>query len=141
MPPNVAGTAIVPSYYPAHCRAYNSYLQRLKPRPRAAPPRATAPPAPAHLLGYHLRIAPPVLRVASQPVGNQVRVLDESAVVADHARNQEPPVRNFHILPNPPVGLVHWVRRLQRITLSIDLQNYVHNVAQRNVVFVRAVVA
>src|SRR5687767_10253314 len=50
-------------------------------------------------------------RVADQALGDQLRVLDEVAEVADYARNQQLPLGQLHVLPDPPLVLVARVGR------------------------------
>ena len=73
------------------------------------------------------------------PLGHQLRMLDQIGRVADHARQDHLAVRQLDVVPQLPFVLVAHVGRLERIALRLDLQHQVDDVLERQVVGVRAV--
>ena len=68
-------------------------------------------------------------------------MLDEVAVVSDHARHEDLSGRELDVLPHPPLVLVTGVRGLDRISVGPHLQNQVHDIAKRDIVPVRTMIA
>jgi len=79
--------------------------------------------------------------VSDQPFGDQFRVLNEVARVADNSWHKRLPVRQLVILPHMPLVLMAGIGGLDRIAFGVYREDVVENVPKRNVVFVRTVVA
>ena len=75
------------------------------------------------------------------PLGDQLRMLDQIGRVADHARQDHLAVRQLDVVPQLPFVLVAHVGRLERIALRLDLQHQADDVLERQVVGVRPVPA
>ena len=76
-----------------------------------------------------------------QPLRDELRVLDDVRGVPGHAGHEGLPVRQRRLLPDGPLVLVPRVGGLHRIATGADRQHQVDEVAQRDVVTMRAVVA
>src|SRR5579885_757778 len=79
-------------------------------------------------------LAPHQPREADQPLGHQLRVLDEVAGVAHHTGDEQLALREPHVLPDPPLMLVARVRRLDRVGLGGHAEDQVDDVAEGDVV-------
>ena len=86
-------------------------------------------------------LAPDQLGVAHQPFGDEVGVLDKVGAVADDARNKCCAVGQLYVLEHPPFVLMARIGRLDGVTSSINPENQMDDVPQRNVVMVRTVEA
>src|SRR3989442_15299220 len=63
-------------------------------------------------------------------------MFNEVAVVSHNAWNQDFSVRKFYLFPDAPLMLMTRIRRFDRVSAGADLQNYVHDISERNIVFV-----
>src|SRR5256885_561276 len=86
-------------------------------------------------------LAPDEPRVLHEALGHELGVLDEVAGVTDDAGNEDLAGRQLDVLPYAPLVVVARIRRLDGIALRADGQDQVHELAQRQVVLVRAVIA
>src|SRR5881397_1336106 len=85
-------------------------------------------------------LAPDQAGVPHDPLGDELRVLDEVAGVADHAGDEDLAARQLDVFPHAPLVLVAWVGRFERVGLRAHRQDQVDEVAQREIVLVRTVV-
>ncbi len=86
----------------------------------------------------HQVLAAEQLAEAHQPLGHQLRVLDDVGSVADHPRHQDFPWRQLDALPDAPLVLVARVGALDEIGAGADFQDQVDDVLQRHVGGMRA---
>src|SRR3989475_6905770 len=118
-------------------RQARAFHARLDLRPRdlrvaAARPEAAARPR-------HHVLAPDEPRVLHEALGHQLGVLDEVAGVADDAGDEDLAGGELDVFPHAPLVVVARVRRLDGVALRAHGQDQVHELAQREVVLVRAV--
>src|SRR6476660_368853 len=85
--------------------------------------------------------APDYSRVPYQTVSDRLRVLDDIRRMTHDARYEHLAGREFHLLPDTPFVLVTGIGRFNGDRVRFDLENEIDDVAQRNVVFVRAMIA
>src|SRR5215471_7543330 len=81
------------------------------------------------------------LRKAQDPIGDKARMLDHVGRVAYDAGNDNLPLREFYILPDPPFVLVADVAGLERVALRANGEYEIDNVGERDVGRVRPVPA
>src|SRR5690348_5189003 len=89
----------------------------------------------------HDVLAADELGVADETLRDELGVLYEVGAVADHAGDQHRALRQPHLLEDPPLVLVAWVRGLDRIAARAHLEDDVDDVPERNVALVRSVEA
>ena len=77
----------------------------------------------------------------AQPLGDELRMLDEVGGVPDDARDEHRALGQLHLLEDPPLVLVAGVGGLDRVARGADAEDDVDDVLERNVVAVRAVEA
>src|SRR4030095_10295099 len=78
-------------------------------------------------------------RVAQDPLGHQLRVLDAIRRVGDNARDEDLAGRELDVLPDVVLVLVARVRRLEREGARLDLENDRRDLPQRRIRRVGAV--
>ncbi len=76
-----------------------------------------------------------------QPFGDQFGMLHQIGGVTDDAGNQDLAVRQLQVFPDAPFMAVAHIAGLERIGLAVQLQHQVREVAELDVVDVRAVAA
>src|SRR5713226_9859968 len=61
--------------------------------------------------------------------------------MADHSWNEHLSLGKLHLFPHPPLMLVPGIRSLNRIGIRPHLQDNIHDISERDVVFVRTMIA
>src|SRR6476661_7991712 len=89
----------------------------------------------------HNIFAPDYSRVPYQTVSDRLRVLHDIRGMPHDAWYEHLAGRELHLLPDAPFVLVPGIGRLDGDRVRFDLEDQVDDVAQRNIVFVRAVIA
>ena len=89
----------------------------------------------------HHALAADELREPDEPVGDELRMLDDVRVVRDDARDEHLPLGQLDVLPEAPLVLVARVRLLDQVVAGAHPEHEVDDVGERGVVGVRAVPA
>ena len=89
----------------------------------------------------HHALAADEVRQAHEPLGDELRMLDDVRVVGDDAGDEHLALGQLHVLPQPPLVLVPGIRLLHQVVAGGHLQDQVDQVGERRVVDVRAVPA
>ena len=76
--------------------------------------------------------------VAHDPLGDELRVLDQVRGVADDSRNEDRAVERPDVLEDVVLVIVPRIRRFEGIRAGVDLQEDVDDVLQLHVVDTRA---
>src|SRR3990167_6207139 len=79
------------------------------------------------------------LGVLYQALCDRLRVFNEVAIVAGYPRNEHLPLGQLDILPHTPLMLMAGVRSLNGIALRAHLQDEIHDVSERDIVFMGTV--
>src|SRR5438445_7122140 len=85
----------------------------------------------------HHALAPDDLRVAHEPLGDQLGMLDEVGRRVEHAGNDEPVVRQLHVLEHDPLVLVTRVGALEGQGLRPRLERDREDLLEGDVAVVR----
>jgi len=80
------------------------------------------------------------LGVAHQAISDGLRMFDEVAVMSHDSRNQYLSVRQLDVFPDAPFMFMAGIRRFDGIGASADFENDIHDVFERDIVFVRSVI-
>src|SRR5687767_12913920 len=72
------------------------------------------------------------------PLRNEFRMLDHVGSVTDYAGNEQPALRQFHILPKLPLMLVTRIRAFEDIRSDLNAQDKIDNILERHVGRVRS---
>ncbi len=84
--------------------------------------------------GDHV-LTPDELRVASDPVGNELRMFDVVAAVTDHARDDNRTLRQRVVFEHMPLVFVHGVRGFDRKPAGAYAKHDVEDMLQRDIVW------
>lgn len=78
------------------------------------------------------------IRIAHQPLGHQVRMLDEVGAVTNHAGDQGGSFGKLRLLKDISLMFMAWIRCLDRKTAGIHLEDDVDHVTTRDAQRLRA---
>ena len=126
---------MTPQFFARQCRAF---AQRFQLRPGNL--GMDAHPHPAVGTCYDV-LAADETRIEKDPIGHELRMLDDVAGVTDDARNQDLARRQPGFFPDLPFVFVSRIRGLDRIRAGFHPEHQIDHVFQRQVMRVRSVPA